>query len=159
MVRLAFTILSLVPSLVLCESAGPCADSCGNSHPTASFCNGDETGSALDDCLCQSYLSAPDLIGCIRACPSAQVSAFAAEVPTKCRSTLFPGVNAAPAGTATTAATTSADETSGSASTTSASAGMTTATTPAVETLSSTGPPSSAGTGGPPARLLVSGRA
>ncbi|KAE9372679.1 hypothetical protein N431DRAFT_439742 [Stipitochalara longipes BDJ] len=103
----SFLALSLsLASLVLAQSSTPpCVASCETTSPASSTCNGDETGAALDQCNCQSLIGT-NLITCIKACPSDQVSVFAAGVPSLCRGTLFPGVSVSSTGGA--AATTSA---------------------------------------------------
>lgn len=127
MVRLtpALTILALLhlPALILSQSDSssnpPCVASCVTKNPTSSQCNGDETGSALDDCTCKSYESASALIGCINKCPAAQANAFASNVPEECRATLFPnfpGVKAGGAAAGLTSTTAAATSTATSAS-------------------------------------------
>lgn len=72
-----------------------------NTH-TASFCDGTETGAALASCECQSLIGS-NLVTCIKACPSDQVSWFASQQPALCRDTLFPGVSVSSAATSTAA--------------------------------------------------------
>jgi hypothetical protein len=104
MVRLtlAFTVLVLLhlPALILSSSNPPCVANCITNNSTSSTCNGDETGSALDDCTCKSYESGVDLIKCINNCPAAQANAFASNVPKECRAKLFPNFPGAKAGNA-----------------------------------------------------------
>lgn len=129
-VALALLTLINLPALILADSEPPCVAKCISANPTPSLCNGDETGSALDDCTCKSYESAPALISCINACAAAQANAFASNIPTECRGTLFPkfpGVNAggsaaALGSTSSASATSSGSSTSG---TTAASASAT----------------------------------
>jgi hypothetical protein len=85
-------LILLLPSLILAQStAGPCVSNCGF---ISSFCDGDETGAALDDCKCSTFSSNAVFISCIKACPETEVAKYAGLVPEKCREQLFPGVAA-----------------------------------------------------------------
>jgi hypothetical protein len=124
--------LIAAPLTTLAQNDGACVTSCETTDPVSSFCNGDETGAALDACTCQSFEAGASLINCIKACPADQVSAFAAGVPASCRGQLFPGVSVStsgsaapstsasgsPAGSATTSRSSATGTTSSSASST-----------------------------------------
>ncbi|KIW81239.1 hypothetical protein Z517_04264 [Fonsecaea pedrosoi CBS 271.37] len=87
----------LLPSLVRAQSStqfGQCADNCVSTYPTVNHCNGTETGSALDECKCESYSPSDDpLIGCVLGCPGDQQLAFAESLPKLCAQTLFLGLD------------------------------------------------------------------
>lgn len=63
-------------------------------NPVVSKCKGTETGTALDQCTCNSYTPTDDpTIGCIYSCPSDQQLQFAQSLPSLCAQTLFLGLN------------------------------------------------------------------
>ncbi len=73
---------------------GQCADTCVTQHPTINYCNGTETGTALDQCKCQSYSPSNDpLVNCVLGCPSDQQYSFANALPKLCAQTLFLGLD------------------------------------------------------------------
>lgn len=129
MVRLtpALTILALLhlPALILSQSDSssnpPCVASCVTKNPTSSQCNGNETGTALDDCTCKTYESASALISCINKCPAAQANDFASNVPEECRATLFPNFPGIKAGGAAAGLTSTSTSTTAAATSTAAS--------------------------------------
>lgn len=94
-----------------------CVASCIDENPTSSFCDGDETGSDLDECMCASF-SGSLMIECINDCPQDEKEVFAAELPAVCRESLLPGVSAddneSTSGTSTDTATATATVTEGS---------------------------------------------
>ncbi|RHZ60712.1 uncharacterized protein CDV56_108106 [Aspergillus thermomutatus] len=110
----------LLASSALAQSQSQCVTNCETSHLESSACQGDETGQALADCTCASFQGPKDpMIVCIKACPAADVAAFAAGIPTECRGKLFPEISAvSSSGTASQTQT----EISSSAATTSSSA-------------------------------------
>lgn len=91
-------ILSLLalPLLAVTQSTQPaCVQSCFSAHPSSSWCDGDETGDALDTCTCTGLSYATAMLSCIKKCPTADQEKYAATVPERCRSELLPGVKAA----------------------------------------------------------------
>ncbi|EXJ68888.1 uncharacterized protein A1O5_07820 [Cladophialophora psammophila CBS 110553] len=88
---------SLLPSLIHAQSStqfGQCVDNCIGTYPIINHCNGTETGSALDQCKCESYAPSNDpLINCVLTCPSDQQLAFADSLPKLCAQTLFLGLD------------------------------------------------------------------
>jgi hypothetical protein len=151
------SLLLLILPAVLSQTTAtpPCVSTCETSHPALSFCNGDETGQALDDCTCQSFENAPDLISCIQACPADQASFFISQLPQECAGELFPSDsttstttssgNAETTSSPTTAKTTAATTAATSAATTAASS-VSTATSAGSNTQSTTTSASSAAT-------------
>ncbi|PMD49620.1 uncharacterized protein K444DRAFT_622693 [Hyaloscypha bicolor E] len=130
------TLFLLVPllSLTLAQTTTtpPCVASCEKTSAASSTCNGNETGAALDQCTCDSLIGT-SLITCIQACPSSEISVFAAGVPALCRGTLFPGV-------------TVSSSSDGAAPTTSSGGSGSGATTTSSGSPSSTASPSSSST-------------
>ncbi|KIN01361.1 hypothetical protein OIDMADRAFT_29034 [Oidiodendron maius Zn] len=126
------SLLLLILPAVLSQTTAtpPCVSTCETTHPALSFCNGDETGQALDDCTCESFENAPDLISCIKACPADQASFFTSQLPQECAGALFPSDsttstttssgNAETTSSPTTAKTTAATTAATSAATTAA---------------------------------------
>ncbi|KAH8754033.1 hypothetical protein BGZ57DRAFT_964593 [Hyaloscypha finlandica] len=117
------TLFLLVPlfSLTLAQTTTPpCVASCIKTSPALSYCNGDETGAALDKCDCDS-LFGTNLITCIKACPSSEISVYAANVPALCRGTLFPGVSLSSSSDGAAPTTTSGGSGSGATTTSSGS--------------------------------------
>jgi len=80
---------------------GPCVKACFSQHAISSQCNGDETGAALDQCTCASFVTsvAAPLLSCVKACPADQQSIFAGNLPSSCRGQVLPGVTPAASGT------------------------------------------------------------
>ena len=73
---------------------GQCADNCKAQHPTLNHCNDTETGTALDQCKCQSYKPSDDpLVNCVLGCPSDEQYNFAEALPKLCAQTLFLGLD------------------------------------------------------------------
>ncbi|KAL4969943.1 uncharacterized protein BDV14DRAFT_195481 [Aspergillus stella-maris] len=68
----------------------PCVDDCITNNPGLSWCNGDETGSALDECACASYTETDPLITCLRQCTPEEQGEFAGVLPELCRDGLLP---------------------------------------------------------------------
>jgi hypothetical protein len=138
------------PLLALAQNDGACVTSCETTDAISSFCNGDETGAALDQCECQSFEAGAPLINCVKACPADQISAFAAGVPASCRGQLFPGVSVSSTGAAATSTsaggspavspTTSAGKTgAGTATTTTGGTTSTTASSTASQSSKASG--------------------
>ncbi|KAN0110834.1 hypothetical protein V8E51_007221 [Hyaloscypha variabilis] len=121
-------ILFLLPLALTQTSTPPCVASCETTSPAASVCDGTETGTALAQCECQSLIGT-NLITCIKACPSDQISVFAAGVPSLCRDTLFPGVSVSAAATST-AGTGSGSGSGGATTTTGGTSSSTASTSP-----------------------------
>ncbi|KAK1760344.1 hypothetical protein QBC47DRAFT_408421 [Echria macrotheca] len=126
------TLLATSQSLVLAQSQTPaCIKDCTTKNAVSSQCNGDETGAALDKCLCNTFAGATAMFTCVKACPAADQAVFAADVPASCRSSLLPGVTPA-------SSTSGSDSGSGSSSTPTASSGgqgsSTTTGSPATKT-------------------------
>ncbi|KIY00727.1 uncharacterized protein Z520_03392 [Fonsecaea multimorphosa CBS 102226] len=89
---------SLLLTLITAQSSstqfGSCVNNCISTYPIVNHCNGTETGSALDQCKCESYSPSNDpLINCILGCPSDQQLAFADSLPKLCAQTLFLGLD------------------------------------------------------------------
>ncbi|OQU95271.1 hypothetical protein CLAIMM_01503 [Cladophialophora immunda] len=88
---------SVLPSFISAQSStqfGQCADNCVSTYPIVNHCNGTETGTALDECKCESYSPSNDpLINCVLGCPSDQQLAFADSLPKLCAQTLFLGLD------------------------------------------------------------------
>ena len=104
----ATVALLLAASPAIAQNTQPaCIKTCTSTHAVSSQCNGDETGDALDRCLCGSYLgpAAKPMFDCIKACSSSDQSSFAAIVPALCRDQLLPGVSPATVSSTTTSAT------------------------------------------------------
>ncbi|KAF7183678.1 hypothetical protein CNMCM7691_004028 [Aspergillus felis] len=120
----------LLASSALAQTQSKCVTTCETSHREVSACNGDETGQALDDCTCASFQGPSDpMLVCIKACPAADVAAFAAGIPAECRSKLFPNVSVA-SGSGSSTASPTQTKSSSSATTTGLSTGsMTTSAT------------------------------
>ncbi|KAK0752646.1 hypothetical protein B0T18DRAFT_405306 [Schizothecium vesticola] len=119
-------IAAFTASHVLAQNANPpCITDCISRLAINSHCDGGETGTALDRCTCNSWLSgsAGPLMTCIKACPTVDQSVFVSKVPELCRSDLFPGVTASSPSTSTgppssTGASQSSPTTNGSSPTT-----------------------------------------
>lgn len=119
--RAALLLLALPAVLA---ATGDCVKSCETSHPVLSICDGDETGQALDDCMCQTYEGAAPMIDCIKGCPADQVNDFANNViPDECRPALFPDVS----GDGSSSKTSSGSDSQSTAPPSSTAAGQTTA--------------------------------
>ncbi|KAI9896485.1 hypothetical protein N3K66_008657 [Trichothecium roseum] len=90
--RFTLPVLAGLASLAAAVSVptfGSCINDCLMSNPVSSQCDGDETGAALNKCVCSS-LRGSDLVGCINKCPSDdQGSYLDAVVPDNCAG-LFP---------------------------------------------------------------------
>ncbi|GFF48063.1 hypothetical protein IFM46972_08455 [Aspergillus udagawae] len=144
----------LLASSALAQSQSQCVTSCETSHLEVSACEGNETGQALADCTCASFMGPTDpMLVCIKSCPTADVAAFAAGIPAECRGKLFPNVTVT-SGSGSSSASPTQTESSTSATTTGSSAGsMTTAaaatgtTTHATTTTSAAAASSSTKTG------------
>ena len=110
------TLLALLPLSVAQTTNPPCVTDCTTKNPVSSQCDGNETGSALDTCRCNTFLGATKMITCIKACSAADQAVFAGRLPEACRGDLFPGLTVAPGTTTTT--TTGASGTAGTTGTT-----------------------------------------
>ncbi|KAJ5815363.1 hypothetical protein N7474_007140 [Penicillium riverlandense] len=97
-----------------------CVENCEVKHATVSWCNGNETGKALAKCTCASFTTTTPMIKCIKECPTADQSQFAAGLPSMCRGELFPGVKVS--STTTTSASGEATSTGASPTTTNGAA-------------------------------------
>lgn len=108
-IAITVPFILLLSSLVLAQSsAGPCVSNCGF---ISSFCDGDETGAALDNCKCATYSSNAVFVSCVKACPQTEVAKYAGLVPETCREQYFPGVAAVEPTASTTGGTTTATTT------------------------------------------------
>lgn len=150
-----FLSTSLLSNLVQAQTEnGPCVTACFSSNPKSSFCDGDEQGTALDQCRCASYsLTGDPQIQCIQACPEDQQLIFANNLPDLCNALLFPNLDLSAPSSATaenTASTASAPTVAPTGSTTSgsgaASATSSAASVTASATASATGTAGSAAT-------------
>jgi cobalamin biosynthesis Mg chelatase CobN len=113
----------LLASSTLAQSQSQCVTNCETSNLEVSACEGNETGQALADCTCASFMGPTDpMLVCIKSCPGADVAAFAAGIPDECRGKLFPNVTVA-SGSGGASASPTRTESSSSATTTSSSAG------------------------------------
>ena len=83
---------ALLSNLVSAQQEnGPCVKAC---PPKSSFCDGDETGAALDQCRCASFtLTGDPLITCVQQCPVEEQLIFANNLPDLCNSLLFPNLD------------------------------------------------------------------
>ncbi|CAL5874954.1 uncharacterized protein PFLUO_LOCUS9257 [Penicillium psychrofluorescens] len=106
----AATFLAVTPSAWAANSQ--CVTACETDHPVISMCNGNETGKALAECTCASFTDTSPMIKCIKKCPTADQSQYAAGLPSLCRGELFPGVQVS----STTATSASGGATSAGAS-------------------------------------------
>lgn len=96
--RLTLPVLASMASLAAAASVptfGSCVNDCLMGNPVSSQCDGDETGAALNKCVCNS-LRGSDLVACINKCPSDdQGSYLDAVVPDNCAG-LFPDASKKP---------------------------------------------------------------
>jgi hypothetical protein len=111
----------LAVTLSAWAATGQCVTTCETEHPAASMCSGNETGKALAECTCESFTAANPTIECIKKCPTADQSQYAAGLPSLCRGELFPGVHVS---------STTAKSASGGATSTGASSSQSTAASP-----------------------------
>ncbi|KAJ5605823.1 hypothetical protein N7510_008604 [Penicillium lagena] len=122
----AASLLAATPSVWAATSQ--CVQTCETSHPAISMCTGSETGKALAECTCASFTAASPMIKCIKQCPTADQSQYAAGLPSLCRGELFPGVKVSSAtttsasGGATSASASPSQTTPASATTTNGAA-------------------------------------
>ncbi|KAL4946595.1 hypothetical protein BDV06DRAFT_182460 [Aspergillus oleicola] len=87
---LLFLLLLLLLSPSICAAEyPPCIQSCITSHRSNSWCSGNETGRAQDECLCRGLDGRP-IIECIRDCEPIEQWQFAGDLPGTCRARLFP---------------------------------------------------------------------
>ena len=120
---------ALTASCALAQSTSPaCISDCSKKNAFSSHCDGDETGAALDQCTCASWLGGggDPMIRCIRACPASDQSVFASKLPELCRNDILPGVTASSAAPTSTPTNTSG----GSQPSPTATGAQTTTTTP-----------------------------
>ena len=98
--RFTLPVLAGLASLAAAASVptfGSCVNDCLMGNPVSSQCDGDETGAALNKCVCNS-LRGSDLVACINKCPSDdQGSYLDAVVPENCAG-LFPDASKKPGG-------------------------------------------------------------
>jgi hypothetical protein len=104
---------------VFAQSKDPlCIRTCADQYPTSSWCNGDETGTALSTCLCNTLLGSQLLQCWTDQCSDADKATYLvnAKVPEPCRNQLFPGVSVedVPASSAIASRDTSTSTTGGS---------------------------------------------
>jgi hypothetical protein len=87
----------LATSALAQDNDPPCIKACTSGHAISSECNGDETGAALDQCLCATFESsvATPLLTCVKACSASDQAVFAANLPALCRAQVLPGVTPA----------------------------------------------------------------
>lgn len=125
--------VSILPNLLLAQQDnGPCVKAC---PAKSSACDGDETGSALDQCTCASFsLNNDPLVTCVQQCPESEQIIFANNLPALCNSLLFPDLDLGDSSSAsgatlenTASSASGPQETASSTSATTTSSGTTTA--------------------------------
>ncbi|KAK4167846.1 hypothetical protein QBC43DRAFT_361456 [Cladorrhinum sp. PSN259] len=119
--RLSTAVISLLGAhhtLVLAQrnTNPPCIDECMTKNPVSSWCDGDETGAALDECRCSTFLGATSMFTCIKSCSTADQAVLAGNLPELCRNRLLPGITPSTTQTSTGSAATTPSTTSGSSS-------------------------------------------
>ncbi|KAL2867678.1 uncharacterized protein BJX67DRAFT_380625 [Aspergillus lucknowensis] len=67
----------------------PCVTTCITNNPPNSWCNGDETGRAEEECVCRGLNGGP-MIECIGSCSPDDQWEYAGGLPELCRERLFP---------------------------------------------------------------------
>ncbi|KAJ0417316.1 hypothetical protein BJY00DRAFT_316092 [Aspergillus carlsbadensis] len=82
-----FLLLMITPTLA--TRYPPCVDTCIATHPSASWCSGEETGRAMEECVCRGLDGRP-MIECIAQCDPRDQWAFAGGLPGTCRERVFP---------------------------------------------------------------------
>ncbi|KAL4924819.1 uncharacterized protein BDV17DRAFT_273619 [Aspergillus undulatus] len=87
-VFLLLTILALSPSISGTKYP-PCVETCISNNRSNSWCQGDETGRAREECLCRGLEGRP-IIECIQSCSPEDQWDFAGDLPETCRERLFP---------------------------------------------------------------------
>ncbi|KAL4799461.1 hypothetical protein BDV19DRAFT_355170 [Aspergillus venezuelensis] len=91
LVLLIASVLTFLPfTLAQTSSYPPCVRDCITNNPGLSWCDGDETGQALDECTCASYSETDPLIICLRQCTPSEQGEFAGVLPDLCRDDLLP---------------------------------------------------------------------
>ncbi|KAL2816530.1 hypothetical protein BJX63DRAFT_387593 [Aspergillus granulosus] len=83
------TILTLFPTQSLATSYPRCVSNCISNNPSNSWCNGDETGRAKEECVCRG-LDGLSMTRCIAECDPEDQWAFARDLPSTCRERMFP---------------------------------------------------------------------
>ncbi|KAL3483404.1 hypothetical protein BJX62DRAFT_244934 [Aspergillus germanicus] len=84
-------LLTLAATAAVARDLAPCVEACIMDNLSASYCDGDETGSALDRCLCAGLTEQTPMIACMkRECSAGDQNTYAENLPQLCRSTLFP---------------------------------------------------------------------
>jgi hypothetical protein len=88
---LPLLLLTLVATVVVARDLAPCVETCIMDNLSASYCDGDETGSALDRCLCAGLSEQTPMIACMKKeCSTEDQNTYAENLPQLYRSTLFP---------------------------------------------------------------------
>ncbi|KAK5056221.1 hypothetical protein LTR84_012774 [Exophiala bonariae] len=139
-----FLSTSLFSNIVQAQTEnGACVTACFSSNPKSSFCDGDEQGTALDQCRCASYsLTGDPQIECIKLCPEDQQLIFANQLPDLCNALLFPNLDLSAPSSATaenTASAASSPTAAPTGSTTSGSGAASATSSAASGTASATG--------------------
>ncbi|KAL4966906.1 uncharacterized protein BDV14DRAFT_198371 [Aspergillus stella-maris] len=82
-------LLLLLPQSLLATNYPPCIQSCITANPSNSWCSGNETGRAQEECLCRGLQGQP-IIECIRNCTPSEQWDYAGDISDTCRERLFP---------------------------------------------------------------------
>jgi hypothetical protein len=82
-------LLNLMITPTLATRYPPCVDTCITTHPSASWCSGEETGRAMEECVCRGLDGLP-MIECIAQCDPTDQWAFAGGLSGTCRERVFP---------------------------------------------------------------------
>ncbi|KAK4182150.1 hypothetical protein QBC35DRAFT_194105 [Podospora australis] len=92
---LSISLLLASPVLTQRTTNPPCVQDCITKNLASSFCDGDETGAALDKCTCDTYTSgnAGRAASCVKQnCSREDQVVYARYIPTLCRDQFFPGL-------------------------------------------------------------------
>ncbi|RVX66690.1 hypothetical protein B0A52_09503 [Exophiala mesophila] len=97
--------ISILPHLTSAQQPnGPCVQAC---PPKSSACDGDETGTALDQCTCASFSLTNDfVIDCVKECPEDEQIVYANKLPALCNAVLFPDLDLSASPTLSSSAST-----------------------------------------------------
>ncbi|KAL2796256.1 hypothetical protein BJX66DRAFT_336269 [Aspergillus keveii] len=88
---LLLLLLRTLAVTAVARDLAPCVETCIMDNLSASYCDGDETGSALDRCLCAGLSEQTPMITCMKKeCSTEDQNTYAENLPQLCRSTLFP---------------------------------------------------------------------
>ncbi len=91
--KASILLLSTVASVALAQADyPPCVRTCIEENPTSSFCTGDETGAARDECTCVT-LETSRMVECIRTCPEEEKAVYKGRLPELCADAVIPGVS------------------------------------------------------------------